>query len=110
MLVFKKGYKPSEEQRRKQSKAKLGHKAKVGSVDKFQGQEAPVVILSMCTSDPNDSPRGLEFIFDKNRLNVAISRAQTLALVVGSPELAITNTNRVEQLERVNMFSAFANL
>ena len=86
--------------------AKLGHKAKVGSVDKFQGQEAPVVILSMCTSDPNDSPRGLEFIFDKNRLNVAISRAQTLAFVVGSPELAITNTNRVEQLERVNMFSA----
>lgn len=89
-------------------KMKLGEEAKVGSIDKFQGQEAPVVILSMCTSDPNESPRGLEFIFDKNRLNVAISRAQSLVVVVGSPLLAIASVGRVDQLERVNLFSALS--
>jgi predicted RecB family nuclease len=78
--------------------------AKVGSVDKFQGQEAPVVIVSMCSSTGDASPRGLEFIFSKNRLNVAISRAQTLAIVVGSPALARTHCSRVEQMELVNLF------
>lgn len=76
----------------------------VGSVDKFQGQEAPVVIISMCSSTGDASPRGLEFIFSKNRLNVAISRAQVLAVVVGSPALAHTRCKRVEQMELVNLF------
>lgn len=76
----------------------------IGSVDKFQGQEAPIVIVSMCSSTTDASPRGLEFIFSKNRLNVAISRAQVLALVVGSPALANTRCNRVEQIELVNLF------
>ena len=52
---------------------------RVGTVDKFQGQEAPVVFFSMATSSGEDVPRGLEFLFSRNRLNVAISRAQCLA-------------------------------
>jgi uncharacterized protein len=76
----------------------------VGSVDKFQGQEASVVIVSMCSSTGDASPRGLEFIFNKNRLNVAISRAKILAIVVGSPQLASTKCRRVDQLELVNLF------
>src|SRR5690606_11446419 len=60
-------------------KSTLGENAKLGSVDKFQGQEAPIVFFSLCASDANDSPRGMDFLFDKNRLNVANSRAQSLA-------------------------------
>jgi superfamily I DNA and/or RNA helicase len=48
--------------------------ARVGTVDKFQGQEAPVVIYSMATSSPEEAPHGLEFLFSRNRLNVATSR------------------------------------
>ena len=85
-----------------------GEVARVGSVDKFQGQEAPVVILSMCASDANESPRGADFLFDKNRLNVAISRAQALAIVVANPALASTSVNGVKQLAKINMFSHLA--
>tara|TARA_B110000238_G_scaffold198047_1_gene241855 strand:+ start:220 stop:3618 length:3399 start_codon:yes stop_codon:yes gene_type:complete len=84
----------------------LGEQAKVGSVDKFQGQEAPVVVLSMCASDASESPRGMDFLLDKHRLNVAISRAQTLAVVVGNPGLAQTSVNRVDQLKLVSLFSS----
>lgn len=86
-------------------KAALGPGARVGSVDKFQGQEAPVVILSMCTSDAAESPRGIEFLFSKNRLNVAISRAQALAIVVANPKLATTAVTRLEQMEQVSFFA-----
>lgn len=85
-----------------------GEQARVGSVDKFQGQEAPVVILSMCASDASESPRGIDFLFDKNRLNVAISRAQSLAIVVANPALAKTAVNGVDQLAKVSMFSQLA--
>jgi uncharacterized protein len=61
--------------------------ARVGTVDKFQGQEAPVVIYSMATSSIDDAPRGLDFLFSLNRLNVASSRAQGLVILVCSPEL-----------------------
>ena len=84
----------------------LGKQAKVGSLDKFQGQESPVVFLSMCASDANESPRGMDFLFDKNRINVAISRAQTLAIVVANPNLGNTSVNSVEQLRKVNLFNA----
>lgn len=84
----------------------LGPHAQVGSVDKFQGQEAPIVFLSMCTSNAADSPRGLEFLFDRNRLNVAVSRAQTLAIVVGHPNLQLTPVNSIDQMEAVNLFCA----
>jgi len=56
---------------------------KVGTVDKFQGQEAPVVIYSMTTSSPEDAPRGMEFLFSLNRLNVATSRAMSAVILVG---------------------------
>ncbi len=56
----------------------LGTRDRVGSVDKFQGKQAPVVIVSMCASDVSSAPRGLEFLLSRNRLNVAISRAQSL--------------------------------
>ncbi|MFN8654896.1 MAG: TM0106 family RecB-like putative nuclease [Candidatus Obscuribacterales bacterium] len=78
--------------------------ANVGSVDKFQGQERPIVIISMCTSDGDSSPRGLEFLLNRNRLNVAVSRAQTLAIVVGSPQLTLARCSSVEQMELVNLY------
>jgi len=77
---------------------------RVGTVDKFQGQEAPVVIVSMAASSADIAPRGIEFLFSKNRLNVAISRAQILAIVVASPKLARTKCARLEQIELVNLF------
>src|SRR5690606_35388778 len=64
--------------------------AKVGSVDKFQGQEAPVCVLSLCSSAGEYGSRGLGFILDRNRVNVAISRAMCLAVVVGDPLIADT--------------------
>lgn len=87
-------------------RAALGEQAKVGSVDKFQGQEAPIVFLSMCASDASESPRGLDFLFDKHRINVAISRAQSLAVVVGNPNIGKTPVSRVDQLKLVNLFNA----
>ena len=76
----------------------------IGTVDKFQGQEAPVVILSMSASSGEGLARGIEFLFSKNRLNVAISRAQLLAIVVGSPALATVRCSNVEQMELVNLY------
>ena len=60
---------------------------RVGTVDKFQGREAPVVVYSMATSSAEDAPRGMAFLFDTHRLNVATSRARAVALIVASPEL-----------------------
>lgn len=85
-------------------KAALGEKAKVGSVDKFQGQEAPIVFLSMCASSVNESPRGMTFLFDKNRINVAISRAQCMAIVVYSPTLLETVPGNITQIALMNIF------
>lgn len=84
----------------------LGSDAKVGTVDKFQGQEAPIVILSMCSSDANESSRGLDFLLDRKRLNVALSRAMSLAIVVGNPSLALTHVTNVKQMRLLNLFSA----
>lgn len=87
----------------------LNESAKVGSVDKFQGQEAPIVFLSMCASNANESARGLSFLFDKNRINVAVSRAQCMAVVVYSPTLLETAASNVEQLGMVNLFCRLVN-
>ncbi len=65
-------------------RGRLDPAARVGSVDKFQGQEAPVVIVSMCSLTLEDSPRGAEFLLSANRLNVAVSRAKAVAVVMGS--------------------------
>ena len=64
---------------------------RVGTVDKFQGQEADVVVYSMASSSGEDVPRGLEFLLSRNRLNVAISRARCLAYLVASPRLLEVN-------------------
>ena len=60
---------------------------RIGTVDKFQGQEAPISIYSMATSSADEAPRGMEFLYSLNRLNVATSRAKCLAVVVASPGL-----------------------
>jgi superfamily I DNA and/or RNA helicase len=61
--------------------------ARIGTVDKFQGQEAPIVIYSMTTSTHADAPRGMNFLYSLNRLNVATSRAKCLSILVCSPAL-----------------------
>ncbi len=90
-------------------KSALGEKARVGSVDKFQGQEAPIVFLSMCASNANDSPRGMDFLFNKNRINVAISRAQCLSIVVASMSLNQTIANNPEQMAMMNVYCMLMN-
>jgi uncharacterized protein len=72
--------------------------ARVGTVDKFQGQQAPVVIYSMTTSTPEDAPRGMEFLYNLNRLNVATSRARCVAIVVASPALLRPNCRTPRQM------------
>src|SRR3989442_30224 len=72
--------------------------ARVGTVDKFQGQEAPVVIYSMATSSVDDAPRGMDFLFSLNRLNVAASRAQGLVILVCSPELLKARCRTPDQM------------
>jgi len=78
--------------------------ARIGSVDKFQGQQATVVIVSMCSSFGEAGPRGLSFLLDKNRLNVALSRATTLAIVVGDPRIANSSARSVADVERINLY------
>lgn len=78
--------------------------ARVGTVDKFQGQEAPIVLVSMVTSGPEDLPRNIEFLYSKNRLNVAVSRAQCLAVVIANPALLEILCSKVEQMRLVNTF------
>ena len=84
--------------------------ARVGTVDRFQGKEAPVVIVSMTASDPRDSTRGMGFLLSPNRINVAISRAQTLAVVVGSPRLAEARARTLGEMQLVNRMCALARL
>ncbi len=76
--------------------------ARVGTVDKFQGQQAAVVLVSLTASSAEDVPRGMEFLYSTNRLNVAVSRAQALAVVVGSPRLLAVHCRSVEQLRLAN--------
>jgi uncharacterized protein len=81
---------------------KLPIEIAVGTVDKFQGQQAPVVFYAMGSSSSDDVPRGLDFLFSRNRLNVAISRAQCLAYLVCSPRLLDANCQTVEQMRLAN--------
>ncbi|MGB6798416.1 MAG: AAA domain-containing protein, partial [Xanthobacteraceae bacterium] len=78
--------------------------ARVGTVDKFQGQEAEVVIVSMTTSGGDDMPRDISFLLSRNRLNVAISRARCLAVLVASPSLLNLVANSVEEMRLANLF------
>ncbi len=81
--------------------------ARIGTVDKFQGQEAPVVFYSMATSTPEDAPRGMEFLYSLNRLNVAISRARCVAVIVASPALFQVQCKTPRQMELANAFCRF---
>jgi uncharacterized protein len=76
--------------------------ARVGTVDKLQGQEAAVVLISMTTSSGEDMPRNIEFLYSQNRLNVAISRARCLSVVFASPRLLEIPCNTIEQMQLVN--------
>lgn len=81
--------------------------ARVGTVDKFQGQEAPLVMYSMATSTPEDAPRGMEFLYSLNRLNVAISRARCVAVIVASPDLFNVQCKSPRQMELANAFCRY---
>ena len=77
--------------------------SRVGTVDKFQGQEAQVVIVSMTSSTTDDSPRGMGFLLDRNRLNVAVSRAKCLSIIVCSPSLLESTARTAEDIARLNV-------
>jgi hypothetical protein len=77
---------------------------RIGTVDKFQGQQAAVAIYSMAASSPQECPRGIDFLLSRNRTNVAISRAQTLAVVVASPLLSRPKCSTIEQMALANIF------
>ncbi len=79
---------------------------RVGTVDRFQGQEAPVVFFSMATSSGEDVPRDVGFLFSRNRLNVAISRARCLAYLVCSPALLETRARTIADLRLVSTLCA----
>ncbi|MXX16149.1 MAG: TM0106 family RecB-like putative nuclease, partial [Gammaproteobacteria bacterium] len=79
---------------------------RVGTVDKFQGQEAPVALVSMTASSSEETTRGLDFLLSRERLNVAVSRGKGLSLVFASPRLMHTNCTTVEQMRLVNALCA----
>jgi len=83
---------------------------KIGTVDKFQGQEAPVVIYSMTTSSPEEAPRGMEFLYSLNRLNVATSRAKTAVIVVGSTRLFEPECRSPRQMQLANALCRYREL
>ncbi|PYU13384.1 MAG: nuclease [Acidobacteria bacterium] len=80
---------------------------RIGTVDKFQGQEAPVVIYSLTTSSPEDAPRGMEFLYSLNRLNVATSRAMSAVILVGSPRLFEPECRTPRQMQLANALCAY---
>jgi predicted RecB family nuclease len=84
--------------------------AKIGTVDKFQGQEAPIVIYSMTTSTHADAPRGMGFLYSLNRLNVATSRAKALSILVCSPQLFEPECKTPEQMRMANAFCRYLEL
>ena len=78
--------------------------SRVGTIDKFQGQEAKVVFISMTSSDPENLPRHKEFFFSRNRLNVAISRAQCVAVILFNPNLLLTSCQKINEMKLINNF------
>ncbi len=82
-------------------------KVRVGTVDKFQGQQAPVVIVSLTTSSADEAPRGMDFLYSANRLNVATSRAKGLCILVGSPKLFEPDCRSPAQMRLANAFCRY---
>jgi uncharacterized protein len=83
---------------------------RIGTVDKFQGQQAPVVIYSLTTSTPADAPRGMEFLYSLNRLNVAISRAKAMSILVASPKLLEPECKTPRQLQLANALCRYVEM
>ena len=88
-------------------RSRLPEGVPVGTVDKFQGHEGAVVIYSMASSTAEEAPRGVSFLYDVHRLNVAVSRARALAVVVASPALLEAPVSTPEQLRAVNALCRF---
>ena len=91
-------------------RAVLPAAVEVGTVDKFQGQQARVVLYSMASSSGEDVPRGLEFLFSRNRFNVAISRAECLAYLVCSPRLLEVDCRTIDHMRLANALCRFVEL
>jgi uncharacterized protein len=91
-------------------RARLGTAARIGTVDRFQGQEAPVVIYSMATSSADEAPRGLEFLMSLHRLNVATSRARCACLLVASPRLLEADCRTPKQMRLANALCRYREL
>jgi uncharacterized protein len=85
-------------------------KARVGTVDKFQGQQAPIAIYSTATSTHADAPRGMEFLYSLNRFNVATSRAKCISLLVASPDLFEAECKSPRQIQLANAFCRYLEL
>jgi uncharacterized protein len=81
--------------------------ARIGTVDKFQGHEAPIVIYSMTTSSHADAPRGMEFLYSSNRLNVATSRAKCVCVLIGSPLVFEAECRTPRQMQLANAFCRY---
>ena len=84
--------------------------ARIGTVDKFQGQEAPIVIYSMTTSSHADAPCGMEFLYGANRFNVATSRAKCICVVVASPRVFEAECRTPRQMQLANAFCRYLEL
>ncbi len=84
--------------------------ARIGTVDKFQGQEAPIVIYSMTTSSHADAPRGMEFLYSANRLNVATSRAKCICVLVAAPSVFEAECRTPGQMQLANAFCRYLEL
>lgn len=87
--------------------ARLPPGARIGTVDKFQGQEAPIVIYSMTTSSYADAPRGMEFLYSLNRLNVATSRAKCICVLIASPSVFEISCRTPRQMQLANAFCRY---
>jgi hypothetical protein len=83
---------------------------RIGTVDKFQGQEAAIVIYSMTSSSPEDAPRGMTFLYNPNRLNVATSRAKSICILVASEKLLEAECRNVDQMRWTNALCRFREL
>ncbi|TWT84536.1 RecBCD enzyme subunit RecD [Planctomycetes bacterium CA13] len=90
--------------------AAIGDRARIGTVDKFQGQEAPVLIYSTASSSADDAPRGMEFLYDPNRLNVATSRSKCMTIMVAAPKLFEPACRTPRQMQLANTFCRYAEL
>jgi superfamily I DNA and/or RNA helicase len=80
---------------------------RIGTVDKFQGLEAPVVIYSMTSSSAEDAPRGMRFLYNPNRLNVATSRSKCICILMAAPALLEPECNTIDQMRWANVLCRY---